>query len=131
MGELPRRKRTTNFSNFSFPEINSVADYVFFVVFFYSFSSVTSFRRQFLRQMSPIQLAVICFIVRKIFPSFLTIRNTFRFTHDWSNCSSSHFTNTTLQNLQSISVLLSEASKFQRCTKLRSKCTIYWCFPYI
>ena len=55
--------------------------------------------------MSPILLAVIRFIGRRILPSFLTVRNNFSFTHDRSNCSSPHFTSTTLQNLQSISVL--------------------------
>ena len=74
--------------------------------------------------MSPVQLAVIRSIVRRIFHSYLTVSNTFPFTHERFHCSSPHFSNTTLQNLQSISVLLSEASKFQSCTKRRSKCSI-------
>ena len=41
------------------------------------FPSITSFRRQFLRKMWPIQLAVLLFIVCRIFLSSLTLRNIF------------------------------------------------------
>jgi hypothetical protein len=72
------------------------------------FSSVTSFRRQFLRKMWPIQLVFLCFIVYSLFfpPRLCVIL--LHFSRGQSNWSSPSCCSTTFQKFQGVSDLLSE-----------------------
>ena len=76
------------------------------------------FRRQFIRTMSPGQLAFLRFLLYVAYslsPSLDVIL--LHFPHDWSNWYSLSFSSTTFQNFPGISYLLSEVSKFQHHTK--------------
>jgi len=62
----------------------------------FNFTSITCFRRQFLRKMWPIQLAFRFLISCRIFLCSLTL--TLHFSRDRSNLSSPSFSSTTFQN---------------------------------
>ena len=88
------------------------------------FPSVTSFRRQFLRNMWPIQLTFVLFIVwvcRIFFPPAVYV--ILEFPRDRSSWSCPYSSSTTFQNFPGISDLLSEMSKFQYHTTLFSRCS--------
>ena len=88
-----------------------------------SFFSITSFRRQFLHKMCPIQLAFLFLLyVGYSFFSWLCVILP-HFSQDRSNWSSPFFFSTTFQNFSGISHPLPEVSKFQHHKMLRSKCS--------
>jgi len=97
----------------SFPQGNSVAANVFFVgfpslypSFYLSFNKV--FRTQFLRKISPIQLAFLLFTVRRIFRSFLALCNTSSFL---TRSDQLIFSILLWHHISELSDLLSEVSK--------------------
>jgi hypothetical protein len=82
------------------------------------FPLITCFRRQFLCKIWPIQLALLIFVVCRMFLFSLTRGNTASlFT--W--LVQLIFSSTTFQNFSGISDLLSKVSMFLHYTKLRSK----------
>jgi len=66
-------------SNLSFPLGHPVAAYVLFLVFQSLLLSITCVTRQFIRQMWPIRLAFLLFLVFRTFLSSLILRNTSSF----------------------------------------------------
>jgi hypothetical protein len=95
--------------------VNSIPPFIF--------PSTTYRRSQFLRKMWPIHLVFRLLISRGIFLCSLT-PTLLHFSHARSNLSSPSFSSTIFQNFQSVSDLLSEASKFQqhgRFGQLKSK----------
>ena len=94
-----------------------------------TFPSITCFRRQFLRKMWPIQLAFLLFLLFEGYSSRPWLFETlFHISHDQSNWSSPSLSSTTFQNFPGVSDLLSEVSKFQRHTKLYTKCSTFASF---
>ena len=109
-------------SIFAFPWGYWIAAYVFFSSsrHFYPpsiFLEISCFRRQFLRKMSPIQLAFLLFTVTMTFHSFLTLFEPSSIV-TWSV---KLIFSTTFRKFSGISDLLSELSNFQHHKKLYSK----------
>ena len=90
--------------------------------------SITLFRSQFLRNMWPIQLPVLRFIVCPFFPPCLYVI-LIHFLPDRSNWSPS-YSSATFQNFQVISPLFSEVSKFQLCYVSFIWHCLSWCIGH-
>jgi hypothetical protein len=86
------------------------------------FHSITRSSRQYLRKIWPIQLTFLLLILCRTHLSSLT-HITLSFSRDRSSWSIPSLFSTIFQNFPGISNLVSEISKFQRHTKLRSECT--------
>jgi len=80
------------------------------------------FRKQFLRQMLPINLAFLFINACRTFLSALTVVTLLHFSHDRNNWFYTFFSRNTSQNFPRISDLHSEGSKFQHHTKLYAEC---------
>jgi hypothetical protein len=92
--------RLSIYSIFSFRQRHPVAAYVFFFSPLpYTFPSIRCFSRQSLRNMGPIQLAFLPFIVCRAFPSFWLRIILRHFSQDRANCCSAFPSCTTVQHL--------------------------------